>query len=66
MKHIFPWMAPIHKAQRTLHNHKIKFNVRYSCIVESEKSIDVIVHTANQKITTSFPNTEAPYKPERP
>ena len=67
MKKIYPWMAPIHKAQRTLYNHKLKYNnIKYSCIVEAKNSVDVIVHTANnQKIVTSFPNIETAYKPER-
>jgi len=68
MKRIYPWMAPIHKAQRTLYNHKLnlKYKIKYSCIVEAKNSVDVIVHTTtNQKIVTSFPNTEASYKAER-
>ena len=70
MKRIYPWMAPIHKAERTLYNQKLKLahRVKDSFIHENKKmkTIDIVIHTTiGQKIVTSIPNVEASYKPER-
>ena len=53
MKHIFPWMAPRHKAERTLYNYKMKHRIDKSVILEGEEIIQVIIYK-NRKATMIY------------
>ena len=62
-KIIFPWMAPVHKAERALHNYKMKNRIDRSIILEGEKLIQVVVYNSNKPtMIYSTANTRSSYR----